>query len=66
MRQMVHDFYALGHGDPILFPVPMGRVQEDLLDAVVSHFQQIYLKLRKKMSSSSALLVVLMSVSQFS
>ena len=38
MRQMVYDFYALGHGDPYPISGSHGTGLGDLLDAVVSHF----------------------------
>ncbi len=38
MRQMVYDFYALGHGDPDPISGSHGTGVGDLLDAVVSHF----------------------------
>ena len=37
MRQMVYDFYALGHGDPYPISGSHGTGLGDLLDAVVSH-----------------------------
>ena len=38
MRQMVYDFYALGHGDPYPISGSHGTGLGDLLDAVVSYF----------------------------
>ena len=38
MRQMVYDFYALGHGDPYPISGSHGTGLGDLLDAVVGHF----------------------------
>ena len=38
MRQMVYDFYALGHGDPYPISGSHGTGLGDLLDAVVNYF----------------------------